>query len=111
MNLNKEIQNLQNYIKGNFSSIPTFEPTWGLCDSVIDNLTLERITTAENLPLREVLQLSWNIESTIYPVENCGARYNANPEKRHDRRTKYGKRRLELAKALLVYLENQREVI
>jgi hypothetical protein len=49
--------------------------------------------------------------SIAYPVEGHSSRYETNVEK-HDRRTKYGKLRLSLAKHCLEYVMNKlREVV
>ena len=80
------------------------EPDWGLCDNVL----------LYNFPTRVVFESweHWAIqESYAFPIENTGFDYSFN-ERKHDRRTKYGKLRLSLAKHCLQWtLKELREVV
>jgi hypothetical protein len=79
-------------------------PDWGLCDNVL----------LYTFPTRVVFE-SWGYfyiqDSYVFPIEDTPSEYSFN-ERKHDRRTTYGKLRLSLAKHCLQWtLKELREVV
>lgn len=95
----QSINNLIQYINGTF--VPSKDSANdGLCDSVL-HCDLDVI----------VLITHWEenaTENSLFPVEGTFKSYRTN-RKKHDRRTTYGKKRLRLAKYLLINLQTELE--
>ena len=93
------INNLVQYINGTYEHEEQIN--YGLCDNVL----------RENLDVHELI-MNWeenNTYFTCFPIEEDSETYMAN-HKKHNRRTKYGKKRLRLAKYLLINLQKELEL-
>ena len=91
------IRNLKNYITGKFIPLPS-KRDYGLCDNVI----------CEGWHASTYFE-TWKHFSgcPIFPVEGCQKAYDNSSNRRNDRRTKFGKLRLDLAKHLLKELKKE----
>jgi hypothetical protein len=97
----KQAEMLESYIKTGECG----RKDWGLCANVlIENADLDYWDDAF---------LTWPSfsGSLAYPIEGDSTAYHAN-DRKHNRRTKYGKLRLSLAKHCLEYVMNElKEVV
>ena len=85
--LQEQANKLEDYI--NNGTVP--EKRWGLCMNVLND------SFPESVVFNTWVHFSG---SYAFPVEGCTMQYENN-ERKHDRRTKYGKLRLSLAKHCL----------
>ena len=98
--LHQSILNLEQYIAGTFKPTNKYKTTYGLCGNVID----DHVDTYEHFESWEHFSGSPN-----YPVEGNGTDYDNTTHRRNDRRTKFGKLRLDLAKHLLKELKREED--
>ena len=98
--LHQSILNLEQYIAGKFKPTNRYKTTYGLCGNVID----DHVDKDKHF-------VSWKHFSgnTTYPVEGNGTDYYNTAHRRNDRRTKFGKLRLDLAKHLLKELKREED--
>jgi hypothetical protein len=93
------INNLVQYINGTYEHEEQLH--YGLCENVL----------RENLDVFTLI-MSWEENDsgyTCFPIECDADAYYAN-YKKHDRSTEYGKKRLRLAKYLLINLQKELEL-
>jgi hypothetical protein len=99
----KQIEMLEVYIR---AGIVRYENHAGLCDNVLLPWVVSGIRWRDVFPA----WASYN-GNCVYPIEGGSTAYIDNGRK-HDRRTKYGKLRLSLAKHCLEYVMNElKEVV